>query len=134
MLFRARKTGKPQLTREESLAARPALNPLVKIEKADDGAVILHVPRRDNALVRTVCRVFRLPPYRRVALDELGSFVIQLCDGRRPVSEVVEKFAEQFRLSRRDAEVSVVTFLRLLARRAIVGLVIEGEAKGRGRR
>jgi hypothetical protein len=115
----------PQLDRQESLSARPVLNRLVKLERDEDGNIILQVPRRDTAMVRWVCRTFRLPPYKRVALDELGTFVIEHCDGEHTVGDIVDKFAKRFRLNRREAEVSMSTFLRDLARRAIIGLVIE---------
>ena len=120
----------PRLDRQTSLAARPVLNRLVKVERDAEGNVVLRVPRRDSALVRTVSRAFRISPYRKVALDELGTFVIELCDGQHTVRAVVEKLAERFRLNRREAEVSTSTFLRDLARRSIIGLVVDG-ADGR---
>ena len=102
------------------------LSRLVKLERADDGTLVLQIPRRDNALVRTVAHWFRVPPYRKVALDELGTFVIELCDGKHTVRDVVDKFAKRFKLNRREAEVSTSTFLRTLARRSIIGLVVAG--------
>jgi len=115
----------PRLDRQQSLSARPVLNRLVKVERGEDGNSILQIPRRDTATVRWVCRTFHLPPYKRVALDELGTFVIEHCDGEHTVRDIVDKFAKNFRLNRREAEVSMSTFLRDLARRAIIALVIE---------
>ena len=125
-LFGKKKTQVPPLDREDALAAKPVLNRLVKLEKSEDGNLILQVPRRDSAMTRTMARVFGIPPYRRVALDELGTFVIQLCDGQHRVKDMVDKFAKRFRLNRREAEVSLTTFLRTLGRRGIIALVIEG--------
>jgi len=103
------------------------LNRLVKVDRDREGHVILQVPRADNSLVRSVTRWFRLPPYKPIALDELGTFVIELCDGRRTVRDLVDMFAKRYKLNRREAEVGMTTFLRTLARRSIIALVIEGE-------
>jgi hypothetical protein len=124
-LFRRKKPQGPQLDRQEALSARPVLNRLVKVERGQDGNIVLQVPRRDTATVRTMARVFGMPPYRKVALDELGTFVIELCDGRHTVRELARKLSGRFRLNRREAEVSVSAFLRDLGRRSIVGLVME---------
>jgi len=125
-LFGGKKAHAPPLGRQESLAARPVLNRLVRVERGEDDRIILQVPRRDSALVRSVSRWFRLPPYRPIALDELGTFVIEQCDGRRTVRDLVDKFAKRFKLNHREAEVGITTFLRTLARRSIIALVIEG--------
>jgi hypothetical protein len=124
-LFGRKRDAADRLDRATGLAARPVLNRLVKAERDEDGNLVLQVPRRDNAMVRTVSRVFGITPYRKVALDELGTFVIELCDGEHTVRQVVEKLAARFRLSRREAEVATSTFLRGLARRSIVGLVVD---------
>jgi len=48
------------------------------------------------------------------------------------VRDMIDKFAERFKLNRREAEVSLSSFLRTLAGRSIVGLLIE-EADRPGR-
>jgi hypothetical protein len=127
VLFGSRKSRATPLDREDALSARPVLNRLVKTDRDAEGKLILQVPRRDSALVRTVTRWFQVPPYKKVALDELGTFVIELCDGEHSVRDVVDKLAKRFRLNRREAELSTTDFLRTLARRSIIGLLIEGD-------
>jgi len=127
VLFRSRKPTKTALDREDALGARPVLNRLVKAERDAEGKVILQVPRRDNALVRTVTRWFQVPPYKKVALDELGTFVIELCDGEHAVRDIVDMLGRRFKLGRREAELSTTTFLRTLARRSIIGLLVESD-------
>jgi hypothetical protein len=124
-LFGKKKTPPAPLDRQTSLSARPVLNRLVKTERGEDGNVILLVPRPDTMWVRWVSRRLQLPAYKRVALDELGTFVIEHCNGEQTVRDIVDKFAKKYRLNRREAEVSMSTFLRDLARRSIIGLVIE---------
>ena len=124
-LLRRKKLGVPPLDRDDSLSAKPVLNRLVKLERGEDGNIILQVPQRDTITVRMVARVFGIPPYKRIALDELGTFVIELCDGRNTVRDLVDKLAKRFRLNRREAEVSLSTFLRTLGRRSIIALVVQ---------
>ncbi len=125
-LFRRKPKGKP-ISREDSLATRPVLNRLVRLEEGEDGNTILCIPRRQTAMFKAVSKWYHISPYKKVALDELGSFVIELCDGNHTVAEIVEKFAERFRLNRREAEVAMGAFLRDLAGRSVIGLVIDRE-------
>ena len=101
------------------------LHRLVRVDRDADGNAVLEIPRRDTALVRFVARTFRLTPHRRVALDGLGTFVIELCDGSHTIREIADRLGERYRLSRREAELATSEFLRTLGRRSIVGLVIE---------
>ncbi len=124
-LFGRKKKDLPQLDRQDSLSARPVLNSLVKVERDEEENIVLQIPRRDSAMVRLVSRVFKMRPYRRITLDDLGTFVVELCDGEHSVRQIVDKLAEEYTLNRREAELSTAQFLRDLARRSIVGLVIE---------
>ncbi|MFZ3044642.1 MAG: PqqD family peptide modification chaperone [Desulfatirhabdiaceae bacterium] len=59
---------------------------------------------------------------RKVQLDVLGSQVWQLIDGDRTVLEIIDVFARSHQLHHREAELSVVQFVRELGRRQIVFL------------
>jgi hypothetical protein len=115
----------PGLDRDRSLQARPVLNRLVRVEHDEAGHAVLHVPRKRTTLVKLVTRYFKLPPYRRVGLDELGTFVIDLCDGEHTVEDIVDKFKKRFKLKHREAELTMRKFLRELAERSIIGLIVE---------
>lgn len=114
----------PQLDRATSLSAKPVLNQLVKVERDAAGNVLLNIPRRRTALVRVVSKVFKLPPFRRVALDQLGTYVISHCDGQHKVSEIIGGLAAEFQITKREAEVSLLKYLQTLAKRGIIGLAI----------
>ncbi len=109
------------------MSARPALNQLVSMERNARGMLVLNLPRRRTTMVRAVARAFKLPPYKRVELDELGSYTVELCDGTRTVTEIIGLFAEKFRLSRREAEVSMVSYLEILAKRGVISFVLGSE-------
>jgi len=125
-LFRGSSGKEPRLTREAALHARPVIHQLVRIEETSDSKVVLNVPWRNTGLARTVSRVFKVPPYKHIELDELGTYVIQHCDGTTPVAEMITGFAKRFNLHRREAEVSMLTFLRTLAKRRIIAFAVQG--------
>jgi hypothetical protein len=61
---------------------------------------------------------------QRYKLDELGTAVYDMIDGVRTVEQLMDAFAGQFRLNKREAEVSVAAFLRMLAERKIISIVV----------
>lgn len=119
----SKKTDVPVLSRRESLTAIPVVNNGVQPERNDRDCVVLHVQvhRGTGLLAR-----FQPPVMEKVVeLDELGGFVFELIDGKRAVIEIVNGFEKKYRLNRREAELSVAKFLRSLAERQIISLVIK---------
>ena len=62
------------------------------------------------------------PQIRTLELDEIGSVVFRHIDGNRSVRDIIDMLAEKYSLHPREAEVSVVQFIRQLGQRGIVGL------------
>jgi hypothetical protein len=59
---------------------------------------------------------------RKLQLDILGTGVWDLVDGKSTVMEIIDSFAGIHQLYHKEAEVSVIQFLRELGRRGIVGM------------
>ena len=114
----------PKLDRKQALCALPVLNPLISIQHSERGDAVLNIPRRRTRMVRMIARMFRLPPYKRVELDELGTYTVELCDGSHTVADIVSRFAQHFQLNRREAEVSLTVYLQSLARRGIIAFAV----------
>lgn len=120
--------GKGSLPREQMLALRPVRNAAIAAEPMIDETsgperLALRVPKREDMLGRVLSRLLSLPAERRIELDEFGSAVWRLCDGTRTVDSLVRYTCETYRLNRRQGEVSVVAFMRMLAQRRLIGLV-----------
>ncbi len=119
---------KNALPRGEMLALRPLRSAAVAWTPkpgGEDGAaagVQITVPRRDDKLARILGRVFQMPPTKTIELDEFGAAVWEKCDGRHSVEQLVNFTAGAYKLNRRQAEVSVVSFMRMLAQRRLIGL------------
>jgi len=116
---------KPKIDRKEALAIVPVRHPLVKWEHEETGEVTLQVPMRDDKTARAVKAIIS----RQVGLDEVGSYVWELCDGQRDINAVVLGVSKEYKLTRREAEASVTMFLQMLAKKNLIGLMSAGGKK-----
>lgn len=113
--------------RGQVLGARPMRNPAVKWETAvrteSGGATsLLEVPRRKDRLGNFVAKLLRLPDYRKLELDEIGSDVWERCDGDITVEQLTKQICEKYKMNRRQGETSVTAYLRMLAERRLIAL------------
>ena len=116
---------KGSLPRGEMLALRPLRSREIawspKTEDETPGAQLV-VPRRDDKLGQILSRVFQIPATKTIELDEFGAAVWEKCDGQHSVEQLIGFTCSAYKLNRRQAEVSVVTFMRMLAQRRLIGL------------
>ena len=111
-----------RIDRRRSLDGIPVRNDNVEVRDSDPARIEVMVrwQRGSSFLDR-----FRPPVMeRKIRLDELGTFVFQRIDGHRTVRDLVDDFVRQYRTSRREAELSTVAFLRSLAQRQVISIVI----------
>jgi len=126
---------KPKIERKDALAIIPVRHPLVKWERTDK-EVVLSIPMRDDRIARAVKAIIKilrmarqLPECRQLGLDEVGSYVWELCDGVRTIDGVVLGVTKEYKLTRREAEASVTMFLQTLAKKNLIGLMSAGGKK-----
>jgi len=127
-LFRRRK---PKLTRQQCLAAIAVRNPLARAKPLKNGQLELELPLEKTRLGKWFSFGSDKPLIRRYQLDALGRDVWEMIDGKRPVRALIEQFAAKHRLNLREAEVSMMAYLRTLASRGIIALAVETPSKGR---
>jgi hypothetical protein len=120
------------------LSLRPVRNPVISWDEPNAGgsgsededagrpAVVLTVPRRNDGLSGWLARRLMVPTGKRIELDEFGGAVWAKCDGAHTVEQLVRDTCENYKLNRRQGEISVVAFMRMLAQRKLVGFV-QGE-------
>ncbi len=114
------------------LSSRPARNDLLTWEKNDSGEARITVTRQDNWRVRLLSKVFYVPKERTITLDEVGSMVWQMCNGRTTVSQMIEGLSKEYKLDRKEAEVSLLSYLKTLGQKRFIGFVLEGETSQQG--
>ena len=113
----------PAVDRKAAMTLRPGRNSALTFDKSESGEVILYVPQNEkvNPITKVVARWMRVPKERKVELDEVGGFVWELCDGNNTVDFIVQKTSRQYKMNRREAEVSVTMFLQMLHERNFIG-------------
>jgi hypothetical protein len=113
----------PDVDRQGALTLRPGRNSLLTWEKRETGEVLLTVPQNQKIgrITRTMAKWLNAPTERHVELDEVGGFVWELCDGAHTVESIVQKTLKQYKMNRREAEISVTTFLQMLHERNFIG-------------
>jgi hypothetical protein len=112
--------GKTEILWRRWQGVRPERNDAILWQEERDGMVILTVSRTDW-LARFLRWLTARPLKRRIELDEIGSLVWKLCDGRHTVGEIAEELVQRYRLMRREALASLAEFLTQLRRRGLVG-------------
>jgi hypothetical protein len=115
-----------QLSRTDALCCIPVRNPLVLENRMDSGVMLLSYPETlrpwfANILER-MKKKSELRRMRKLQLDILGTGVWDLVDGKSTVMEIIDSFAGLYQLYHKEAEVSVIQFLRELGRRGFVGM------------
>ena len=131
---------KPTITRIQQLSALPIRNPVVVWEKGEDknaGLALLRIPRKPGKFADWTAKMMRLPEYRKLELDEIGTDVWELCDGQHSIEQVTIAIVTKYKLNRRQSEASVLAFLKMMAERKLVavlpGNTKSGEAKTKQR-
>ena len=128
---------RPRVSRNQVLGAQPVRNPAVSWERKvwrEDGpsVVLLRVPRRSGRWSDFVARMFQIPDFKKVELDEMGSDVWEMCDGKADVDAITRVICDRFHLNRRQGESSVTAYMRMLAERRFLALRVEKVMAGKG--
>lgn len=116
----------PPVDREAVHRLRPLRHEQIQWEKTEEGEVLLKVPYRKDRLGKVVGFLVQLPEARAVQLDEVGSFVWGLCDGQHTVDAIVRLTSQEYKMNRRETEISVTAYLQMLAERRFIGLYQRG--------
>jgi len=130
--LRGRPPESPSLTRRQALSAFPVRNPELQWRELESEEVVVTVKSPSRLSWRLISWLFYLPATRTITLDEVGSFVWRLCDGEHSVSAMVKALCARYKLGKREAEVSLTTYLRDLGRRGLIAFAVpedNGDAK-----
>ena len=106
------------------MKALPLRNQLVEWESDDKGEIALTIPQNHKAWLRIIAHVFRLPDKRVIVLDDVGSYVWELCDGKKSLSQISKQVSDKYNLTVKEAEMSLIEYLRTLGKRGIIGFAI----------
>jgi len=115
-----------ELSRSEALRYSPVKSNEVREFRLENDLVEIHYPTTIRPWIAGLIKRFGRPPentrMKKLQLDELGTAVWEMLDGKRSVGQIVHAFAETHRLQPKEAEVAVTEFIRELGRRGLIGL------------
>ncbi len=125
-LFKRKSKDSP-LSREEALACVPVRSAAARETRLESGDILIAYPQTMRPWARALLGRFAKSaaasaPVKKLQLDQLGSSVWEMIDGRRSVRQIAAAFARNHRMPYREAEFSVTQFLRELGKRGLVGM------------
>ena len=117
----------PPITRRQALQVRPLRNPQLEWEYNEEGSVVATLTRRAGLRGRLITFFLAVPESRPIVLDEVGTFVWDMCDGEHSVEQLVQALAEKYKLSQREVEISLNEYLRMLGKRGMIAIAVPKE-------
>ena len=116
----------PAISRTEALDRVPVKSTQITEDRLETGVVVIQYPVTIRPFFASLVKRFGGQEARiqmkKIELDELGTEVWDLLDGRRSVRHLIKSFAGTHQLEPREAEVSVTQFIRELGRRGLVAM------------
>ena len=110
-------------TVSQLLTGVPMANEAMETSPAGDGLLVSIPIERPRWLAPPISWVVPFSKLRRVQLDAIGRAVLEACDGKRTVEEVIERFAAVHKLSFRESQLAVTRFLQELVTRGLIVIV-----------
>lgn len=113
-------------SKDHALSCIPVKNPRLAEQENENGELCLTYQVRVKPWFQTIYKRFsrrgEAAIDRKLQLDELGTAVWRMIDGRRSVREIIDAFQAAHRLGGREAELSVSTFLKELGKRGLLAM------------
>ena len=109
------------------LKSKPARNDALSWEKNENEEVTITVERRDDWRAKVLSKIFWIPKSRSLMLDQIGAQVWNMCDGKTSVDAMIRKLSTEHKLNLKEAEVSLLTYLKSLGKKNLIGFFVEKE-------
>jgi hypothetical protein len=112
---------------------KPIRNPGLEWAEEEERVVLtIHHETQTGWKARMIGLFVAMPKDRRVVLDAIGSDVWRLTDGENTLGSIAKKLAKKYKLSPREAELSLQQFFKELGKRGYIGFITEkSEVKSR---
>lgn len=114
----------PKIGREAMFKSKPVRNDQLTWETNEEGEVTVTLERGDSWKVRVLSKLFWIPNQKTLVLDEIGSQVWNMCDGRTTVEAQIRRLSEIHKLNIKEAEISLLAYLKKLGQKGLVGFVV----------
>ena len=113
-------------SRREALKCRPVKNPEVIAVRTETGDMLLTYPVTLRPWLVRIYKRFgkssETTQFKNLQLDQLGTEVWEMINGRWSVERMIEGFMEKHRLHPKEAEAAITSFLRDLGKRGLIAM------------
>jgi len=101
---------------------KPLRNPAVETQPSDTGGMQLIAPleTQGRGFVGAVAKWMKAPDTKTFELDEVGSFVWELCDGNHTFEGISKKLCARYKMNRTEADASLAAYLQTLGQRRLI--------------
>ncbi|MEM1570475.1 MAG: PqqD family protein [Candidatus Bathyarchaeia archaeon] len=110
----------PSVDKDVVLNLAPIRNPAITWRKYKSGEVALIVTIKKKGLM---ARMDKSEREKKIILDKIGSYVWTLCDGEHTFKEIVDALVENYKLHRREAEISLAKYLDTLSKKGVISFM-----------
>lgn len=117
----------PKIGREAMFNSKPVRNDQLEWKKNDEGEVVVTLKRDTSLKVRILSKLFWIPGEKTLVLDQIGTQVWDMCDGRTMVSAMIRRLSETHQLNLKEAEISLLAYLKKLGQKGLVGFLVDKE-------
>jgi hypothetical protein len=117
----------PLVSRQDAMKVYPLRNQDLEWYSDEENLAVITVKRRTDMAGRVLANLLDSPNEKKIRLDEVGTFVWNLCDGERTIEQIVTEMVSEHKLTRREVELSLTEFLRTLAKRGMIGVAVPQE-------
>lgn len=122
---------KNKLSPEALRLAVPQRNPDVKVLDEVDGCIVIEAPleQATSKFMAGLARLTKQPNTKRFELEQVGSSVWKMIDGKRSFEGISKSLREQYKMSRVESDAALGAFLQMLAQRRLITLWIKGSSR-----
>lgn len=115
------------------MKAKPLRNPGLEWAE-DEKGVHVKIPRKQTFVFRTFSKLLPLTREKRVVLDEQGSFIWNLCDGKNSIKNIAKNLNNKYDMPIAHAEAALDVYFVQLSKRGLVGFILPKSAQKRYKR
>ena len=114
------------LNRAESLSCVPRQSDTIQWQELENGDILftyaIPLSRFFTSLHQKFSKNKAELPTKSLQLDQMGSFVWRLIDGKKTVKDIIRIFASDYKVTNKEAETAVAAFLKSLGQRGFIAL------------
>lgn len=112
------------------MKARPVRNP--ELDWSEDSKRIrITLPKKKSFVRNTLARILPSAREKRIVLDEQGSFIWKLCDGKASIRTIAESLNAEYNMPVSRAEAALDVYFVQLSKKGLVGFILPTSTRKR---